>query len=388
VKIESLLKKSNILNKHLTDLYQTANILPWIPFELVPQAFKELYVTSKQLKLVSEELYEQNQELIKTRQILETEHQKYQELFQLAPIAHIITNQQGIIKQGNLAAAELLNISPQFLLGKPLTNFIPREQHENFYNLLMQIPQLEQVKEVLLSIKPRHQNSCAAVFLVKNIPHQDNQQQYLYWTINKLSDQHLQQFTEMNNCSELEHKFVLHKYSKGENICLHPQLIWYVKCGLIKLSTFSETEQEIVTGLVTPEMVFSSVMTELQTYQATALTDVELIAIPVSQLEIFSSLKEIIFAKNQQRLQQTEYLLFIIGQRSVYNRLRYLLEYLKGIIGEPVSGGIRLKFRLTHEDIASICGTTRVTITRLISELQQQNIIKIDHKKHIVLSCL
>lgn len=69
----------------------------------------------------------------------------------------------------------------------------------------------------------------------------------------------------------------------------------------------------------------------------------------------------------------------------IQNRLQYLLQLLKQEVGEQVDNGTRLSVRFTHEELASACCTTRVTITRLLSKLQQQNLICFDAKKHIIL---
>ncbi|WP_353931486.1 helix-turn-helix domain-containing protein [Okeanomitos corallinicola TIOX110] len=382
--IEILFQKSEILHKYLSDLYQTAHILPWIPDNLVPQAFKELYTTSQLLQIAAEEIYQQNEELIKTRNLLEIEYQKYQNLFEFAPIAYILTNQQGIIKTANQTTSQLLNIPINFLVGKPIINFIPQEQHHNFYSQLVEISKSAEIKEILLPIQPRYDHCFDACLKVKSVINNQDRYQTLYWLIQRIYPHQSVEMKPIQNLTDLENNFSIHKYTKGENIPLHPQSIWYVKQGLVKLNTFSETGQEIITRLATTEMIFGSMMTSLQLYQATALVDVELVSIHIKQLNIFPSLKEMILDKIEQGLQQAEYFLFIAGQRKLETRLIYLLELLKQLIGEPVAAGTRLTFHLTHEDIANICGTSRVTITRLIGKLQQQGVICIDHKKHII----
>lgn len=382
--IEILFKKSEILHQYLSELYQTAHILPWIPDELVPQAFKELYTTSQLLQIAAEEIYQQNEELIKTRNLLEIEYQKYHDLFEFAPMAYVLTNQQGIIQTANQTTSQLLNIPIKFLVGKPIINFIPQEQHHNFYSQLVEISKSQGIREILLPIQPRHDHCFDASLKVKSVVNNQDQSQTLYWLIQRIYPHQSVEIKPINNLTDLEDNFSIHKYTKGENIPLHPQSIWYVKEGLVKLNTFSETGKEIITRLATAEMIFGSNMTSLQLYQATALVDVELVFIHVKQLTISPSLQEIILPKIEQALQQAEYFLFIAGQGNLETRLIYLLELLKQLIGEPLEEGTRLTFRLTHQDMANICGTTRVTITRLISKFKEQGIICIDHKKHII----
>jgi CRP-like cAMP-binding protein len=63
-----------------------------------------------------------------------------------------------------------------------------------------------------------------------------------------------------------------------------------------------------------------------------------------------------------------------------------ILLLLKQEIGEPSKFGTRLSVRLTHEDLANACCTTRVTMTRVLGELQQQGKIIFDCDRRIILT--
>ena len=67
-----------------------------------------------------------------------------------------------------------------------------------------------------------------------------------------------------------------------------------------------------------------------------------------------------------------------------------LFRYANEFILPPAAkqNGTRLPIRLTHEEIASACCTTRVTITRLINKLQQRGFISFDAKNHIIINDL
>ncbi|MBD2132461.1 helix-turn-helix domain-containing protein [Sphaerospermopsis sp. FACHB-1094] len=381
--IQLFIQRSEALHQYLADLYQTATLLPWIPSDLLPQAFKELHSTSKMLQLAAEELYQQNEELMQNCTLLETQRQHYQELFEFAPAAYLVTDQQGIIQEANRLASQLLNIDQNVLVGKPITNFISQEQHSYFFSTINQISKSEQIREILLRLQPRHDDSFDASLKVKSVANQ--QQTKLHWLIHKSVAYQPVESTDVKNFTDLIENRPIHKHSKGEIITLIPLLIWFVRHGLVKLTAFSETGAEIITGLAKPGMIFGSSMTSLPIYQATAIADVEVVPIYLSEIAATPNLNKILLPKIQQRLQQTQSFLFIAGQRKVPARLQHLLELLKQQIGEPVPEGTRLCFRLTHEDIANICGTTRVTITRLLSQFQQQGKIQFDHKKHIII---
>ncbi len=176
-----------------------------------------------------------------------------------------------------------------------------------------------------------------------------------------------------------------HVYLKGEIIPLKPQIIWQVCQGYVKLSTLSENGEHVLVGLAGAMMPFGIDLTSLQTYQATALSEVHLVCFSLTDIANSPSLTQMIFPQINQRLQQTEAFLAISGQRQVKRRFHNLLKLLKQEIGQPVEQGTRLNVRFTHQDLADACSTTRVTITRLLGKLQEQGTIIIDSNHHIIL---
>ena len=83
------------------------------------------------------------------------------------------------------------------------------------------------------------------------------------------------------------------------------------------------------------------------------------------------------------RVQQTEKLLAIAGLKRVESRLRELLLLLSRHLGEKRESSIRLRVRLTHQNLADAINTTRVTVTRLLGDLQKQKFIFIDEHCHL-----
>ncbi|AUB40060.1 cAMP-binding domain of CRP or a regulatory subunit of cAMP-dependent protein kinases [Nostoc flagelliforme CCNUN1] len=383
--IEKFIQRSETLHNRLADLYQTASVLPWISPDLLPQAFNELYNTSKVVQLAAEELHQQNEELIQTRNCLETERQYYQELFEFAPDAYLVTNTEGIIQEANFNAAKLLNVSKQFLVGKPMINFVPLEERQHLRNELIELSQSDRVKELLIRLQQRHGEFFDAALTVAVARNRQGKATSLRWVLRNISERKQLESTVVKNDSDLLYDRPVQKYSKGETIPLNPLVILYVCQGLVKLSTYCETGEEVLIGLATAEMVFGSSLTSLNIYQATALSDVELVSIYAAEIAASPNLSHILLPKINQRLRQTESFLVICGRRRVQERLHHLLQLLKQEVGETVPEGTRLSVRFTHEDIASACCTTRVTITRLIGKLQEEGIISFDLKKHMIL---
>ncbi|MEH1984365.1 PAS domain S-box protein [Nostoc sp.] len=383
--IEKFIQRAEVLHKRLADLYQTASVLPWISPDLLPQAFKELYNTSKIVQLAAEELYQQNEELVKTRNWLEAERKHYQDLFDLAPDGYLVTNTEGIIQEANLTVAKLLNVSKQFLVGKSMISFVPLEERQHLRSEIIQLSQSNRARELLIRLQQRHGEFFDAALTVAVTRNPQGKATSLRWIVRNITERKRVESAVVKNDSDLFNNRPVDKYSKGETIPLNPLVILYVSQGLVKLSTYCETGEEVLIGLATAGMVFGSSLTSLNIYQATVLADVELVSIYAAEMAASPTLSHTLLPKINQRLQQTESFLVICGRRRVQERLHHLLQLLKREVGETVPEGTRLSVRFTHEDFASACCTTRVTITRLMGKLQEEGIISFDLKKHIIL---
>lgn len=177
----------------------------------------------------------------------------------------------------------------------------------------------------------------------------------------------------------------LNFFGRREQIPLVSQGIWQIERGLVQLSTLCPAGEEILLGWAGAGAFFGLSFTSLQVYQATALSDVYLKWFSMVEIESSLRLSQIIVPQLIKRMQQTEMLLTIAGYRRVEERLQRLLLLLKQEIGQKTEDGSRLSVRITHQDIASAIGTTRVTITRLLNKLQQDGYISWDSKRHIIL---
>ncbi|MEG4108398.1 Crp/Fnr family transcriptional regulator [Microcoleus sp. S13_C5] len=178
----------------------------------------------------------------------------------------------------------------------------------------------------------------------------------------------------------------LHFYAKGETIPMMSQGLWRVCQGLAQLSTLYPTGEEGLLGWVGPSMCFGLWLTSLQTYRATATSDIYLMWYSMVEIEASPQLAHELLPQMVRRLRQMEAILAIAGQRRVDDRLYQLLLLLQQEFGQPVVEGTRLNIRLTHQDIANAICTTRVTVTRMLGKLQQQGLISRDGDRHLILN--
>jgi len=178
----------------------------------------------------------------------------------------------------------------------------------------------------------------------------------------------------------------LQPYRSGKAIPMGDSEIWLVCRGVVQLVTSYPNGEEAILGLACPSMPFGWPLTFIYPYRATALTDVGLMSLTLTELEQSPpQLTSSIFHQLSQRLQQTEALLALVGHCRVEDRLRQLLLLLKQEIGQPVDQGTRLSVRLTHQHLANAISTTRVTVTRLMGKLQQEGWLVVDKQRHIII---
>ncbi len=373
------------IHGRLSELYRGANASVHEEANLLlPVAFKELGTASEALQIATKQLFQQTEELAATRAQVEAQRQRYQDLFDFMPLAYLVTDALGKIQEANLAAAKLFNTEQSFLVNKLLVSFIPPPERPAFRSKLSQLHAYKGVREWTLCLQPKSQLFYTAVTVAPVCDSQGNVTS-LRWIVRDLTEHKRAQLALKTNNYEPSQDRPKDCFSRGEIIPLEPSYLWLVRGGLVKLTTMSDSGDEVLVGLAGPSMAFGSSMTSLATYQAIALSEnVELVSISLKEIAASPPLTQALLPQISQRLRQTELLLAISGKRHVKDRLNHLLLFLKQEFGQTVAQGTRLSVRLTHQDLADACCTTRVTITRLLSNLQKQGKIMFDSKHHIV----
>ncbi|MDZ8225870.1 MULTISPECIES: EAL and GGDEF domain-containing protein [unclassified Nostoc] len=113
--------------------------------KIITEAFEKLYTAMEELLTASEELKI-------TRAALEKERQRYQDLFEFAPDGYLVTNAIGTIQEANHAAATLLGVHQQYLVGKPLIIFIAQQDRQSFR---LQMKNFQQLLNWEINLQPR-----------------------------------------------------------------------------------------------------------------------------------------------------------------------------------------------------------------------------------------
>jgi PAS domain S-box-containing protein len=97
----------------------------------LPQA--DAYSLIHELQVHQIELELQNEELRRAQEELAMSHARYFDLFDLAPVGYLTLDAAGLIEDANLAAAQLVGLERQQIVGQPFVRFISREDRDLYY---------------------------------------------------------------------------------------------------------------------------------------------------------------------------------------------------------------------------------------------------------------
>jgi len=152
-------------------------------------------------------------------------------------------------------------------------------------------------------------------------------------------------------------------------IPLNADVLWLIDRGVVRTTTWNDEGAMVTLGYWGSNDIVGQHLSCLSPYQIECLTSVE--ALPCSRSQ-WPLLIDSLVASTQQR----EELLNITRSGKVRQRLTHLLRWLAAKFGRDVSLGRLIDLRLTHQELAEAIGTTRVTITRLLKDFEQQESIR------------
>jgi PAS domain S-box-containing protein len=112
-------------------------------FEMVLRGFHDtnasLRANLEQIQAAERELHRQNQQLFRANESVEAERRRYEELFDFAPNAYLVTDVNGTIQEANTTAESLLQTSRAILVGRRLASFVSEEERPAFQSQLAKL---------------------------------------------------------------------------------------------------------------------------------------------------------------------------------------------------------------------------------------------------------
>ena len=116
----------------------------------------ELATGMEELRVAEEELIVQAEQLAGSHRMIDSERERYADLFDFAPDGYIETDDLGKIMEANVAATRLLGVPARFMTGKLLYPFVAAEDRRMVRSLLADLARDAGVQTVTVRIEPRN----------------------------------------------------------------------------------------------------------------------------------------------------------------------------------------------------------------------------------------
>ena len=184
---------------------------------------------------------------------------------------------------------------------------------------------------------------------------------------------------------EYEEQKEISSYERGEEIPLLDKGVWQLYRGFVQLSTAHSNGKEVILNWAKQGAFFGKWLARSNNYCATALSNIYIAWYSLREIETNSQLAKAMLTEEIKAMQQRESLLAIAKIKLVEDRLHHLLFFLQEEMGETREEGIRLKARLTHQNIADAIRTTRVTVTKLFGDFQRKGLVAFDEERHLII---
>lgn len=198
-------------------------------------------------------------------------------------------------------------------------------------------------------------------------------------------------------------------FRKDEQIPARPQLIYLVNQGAVRLLSQtqnfprehllaktkelnSENPEEIESaflGFVAAGQPFEIVSQSLFSLEAYAHVDYTQVAwLYWQDLDNWPDFRQVIYEHFRDQHQRKLLWLSALGQRRTIDRLTSFLMLLVEEYGHEKEENYCLPYTLTHAQIGSAIGSTRVTVTRLMGKLRRQGIVLVKDDNTICINAL
>ncbi|HEY9808691.1 MAG TPA: Crp/Fnr family transcriptional regulator [Halomicronema sp.] len=172
-------------------------------------------------------------------------------------------------------------------------------------------------------------------------------------------------YTLLNSPPVIETEY---KFNRRSLLPLRVNELWQIKSGVVRTFTWGEDGNVIHLGLWGAGDIIGKPLSKANPYNIECMTPVEAKLLPVSQWDkIIPALIE-----HNQRLEE---FLELRQCKPMDIALLKLLTWLSKRFGRAVAEGQLIDLRLTHQELAEMIGSNRVTVTRMLNNFEKQGLI-------------
>jgi CRP/FNR family transcriptional regulator, cyclic AMP receptor protein len=195
--------------------------------------------------------------------------------------------------------------------------------------------------------------------------------------------------------AELEKGSLKRDFKRGAAIYLPQELArhaFLLAKGRVRIGTVSGDGKQIVLALIEQGQLFGELAildADVRQDRAEAMTPCTVVAIPAANLmglmeknaKLSIGITKLIGLRRKRIEQRISNLLF----RSNRERLGHLLLELADQFGSEIGDAVEIDLRLSHQELASIIGVTRESITITLGQFRNEGLVDEGRKRHIII---
>lgn len=168
--------------------------------------------------------------------------------------------------------------------------------------------------------------------------------------------------------------------------------IYLIVEGRVKIGHYQEDGKEVVTAILTKGEIFGELAIAGEDYRRdfAQVMDQPTVVCPVSVQDLKDLMKddrELSFRVLKLmglRLMKLERKLELLVFKDARTRVIEFLKDAASWKGKKVGYETMIQTKLTHKDIAALTGTSRQTVTTILNELKEANIITFDRRRILI----
>ncbi len=167
--------------------------------------------------------------------------------------------------------------------------------------------------------------------------------------------------------------------------------IYMIASGRVRLGHYTEDGQEVTTAILTQGEIFGELAVageEIRSDYAQAVEPTKVCSLTVQVLkDLMFENRELSFKILKLvglRLMKLERKIELLVFKDARTRIIEFLKDAASWKGKKVGTETMIPTRLTHKDIASLTGTSRQTVTTILNDLKEKNLIYFDRKKILI----
>lgn len=189
-----------------------------------------------------------------------------------------------------------------------------------------------------------------------------------------------------------KHEFI--RYKKDQFIYMPEETashIYLIVDGRVKIGHYLEDGKEVVSSILTVGEIFGELALAGEDRRrdfSQAMSETVICPLTINELrELMYENKELSFKILKLiglRLMKLERKLELLVFKDARTRVIEFLKDTAAWKGKKVGYETMIPTKLTHKDIAALTGTSRQTVTTILNELKDRNLINFDRKKILI----